>query len=73
MSRDDFAEMLIFHLFKDEVYGDIKQLKTAFKQILGCNYEDIRVNECFVKITNYQVAKYGHSLYCSDAKTLKRR
>lgn len=73
MTKDDFAEMLIFHLFKDKVYGDTKRLKTVFKEILGCEYEDNRVNDCYVKITNYQIAKYGHSLYCSDAKILRRR
>lgn len=73
MTKNDFAEQLIFYLFKDKVYADTRTLKTVFKNLLGCEYEDDRVNSCFVKINNYQINKYGRSLYCFDAKNTRRR
>lgn len=72
MTKNEFIESLIFHIFKDEPYDDTRYLKTIFKKLLGCEYEDERVNKCYVRITNYQIAKYGRSLFCQD-RYKKRR
>lgn len=72
MTKTEFIENIIFQLYKDKPYGDTRHLKTQFTKMLNCKYEDQRVTGCFVKITNYQIKKYGRSLFCSDA-TLKRK
>lgn len=72
MSKQDFVKNLIFHVFKDKEYSDTRILKTIFKELLGCEYEDQIVNDCFVKIVNYQIEKYGHNLYTTTA-TIRRR
>lgn len=66
MTKNEFLDMIVFELFKDRPYGNIRHLRTILKDLLGCEYEDRRVTECFIKITNYQVKKYGHSLYSRD-------
>lgn len=72
MTKAEFIENVIFHIFKDRPYGDSRHLKTQFTKILNCEYEDQRVTRCFVKITNYQIKKYGRSLYNRDATLLRR-
>ena len=72
MTKVEFIENVIFQLYKDKPYGDTRYLKTQFTKLLNCEYEDQHVTRCFVKITNYQIKKYGRSLFCEDA-TLKRR
>lgn len=71
MTKNEFVENIIFHLFKDKPYDDAQYLKSIFKQLLGCDYDDSRINDCYVKIINYQIKKYGCSLYCFNG--LQRR
>lgn len=70
MERNEFVSNLIYELFKDKSFAETTYLKTIFKDLLGCAYEDKIVNECYVKIVNYQINKYGTSL-CSPS--CKRR
>lgn len=72
MTKIEFIKNVIFQLYKDKPFGDTRSLKTQFTKLLNCNYEDKCITECFVNITNYQINKYGHTLYCSDI-ILKRR
>ena len=62
----EFICNLIFELFKDKSFGETAYLKNILKDLLGCAYEDKIVNECYVKIINYQINKYGSSL-CSPS------
>lgn len=72
MTKIEFIKNVIFQLYKDKPFGDTRSLKIQFTKLLNCNYEDSCITDCFVKITNYQIKKYGHTLYCSDI-ILKRR
>lgn len=72
MTRDMFIENVIFHVFKDRPYSDARHLKTIFKDLFDCEYEDKKVENCFVKIINYQIQKYGRTLYSTDATLLRR-
>lgn len=62
MEKNEFIANLIFELFKDKTFNETRHLKSIFKDLLGCTYEDRIVNECYVRITNYQINKYGTSL-----------
>lgn len=66
MSRTEFISNLIFYIFRDKSFNDTYLLKNIFKDLLGCEYEDEIVNNCFIKIINYQIDKYGCSLYSRD-------
>lgn len=63
INKDLFIEQMIIYLFKDKTYNNTQSLKTEIKKLLNCENNDIKINECFVKIVNYQINKYGCSLY----------
>jgi len=72
MSKDEFIANVIYYLFKDKTYGDTTLLKQTFAKLFRCDYCDDRVNNCYVKVTNYQIKKYGHSLYYPELRRHRR-
>lgn len=61
--RDIFIQQMVVYLLKDKVYDNTQKLKTQIKTLLNCENNNIQINECFVKIVNYQIKTYGCSLY----------
>ena len=46
---------IVFALFKDEVIGSKDHFRSKIKKYI----KDVNVNELFIRITNYQIDKYG--------------
>jgi hypothetical protein len=55
-------EDIIFSLYKD------KPIRTAkeFRKEIENKYKDVNTKELYLRITNYQLDKYGHSLWDYD-------
>ena len=71
MNKEEFKKTLIFYIFKESYNGDVYSLKNKIRILLNTDYEDNIVNDIYVKIINYQIKKYGHSLYSPEIR--KRR
>lgn len=63
---------IVFALYKDKAIGSKKEFKEKIRDYI----KDVNVSELFVRITNYQIDKYGRVLRCDiddsyhDAKDL---
>ena len=68
MTRDEFVCNIIFHNFKDKPYMDSEELKYVISKILNRTYYDELVSKCYIKIINYQIDRYGSSLYSDIVK-----
>lgn len=68
MNKEEFKKTLIFYIFKENHNGDVYSLKNKIKTLLNTKYEDNIVNDVYVKIINYQIKKYGQSLYSPEIR-----